>query len=140
MDESLILPILLGEFRDKLTLLQNLVVRDAKFPDAPNKIKVAIGMRRAGKTYFLYQKILKLLEEGVDLSAILYLNFEDDLLSPDEQKLAKLVHAFYSLYPTNHDRKCYLFLMKSKMWRVGLLSFDVCMIPKSRSLLNRLLR
>src|SRR5205807_1805498 len=41
---------------------------------------------------------------------ILYINFEDDRLLPlHHQKLAKLVDAFYSLYPENHDRKCYLF-------------------------------
>ncbi len=110
MDERLQLEILLGEFRDKLERLREIVTRDKQFPDAPNKIKVAIGVRRAGKTYFLYQQILKLLEDGVDRTAILYLNFEDDRLLPlSEQKLAKLVDAFYALYPENHDRKCYLF-------------------------------
>jgi predicted AAA+ superfamily ATPase len=110
MSEQSILQILLGEFRDKLAQLQGLVERDARFPEAPNKINVAIGMRRAGKTYFLYQKILKLIEEGVNPTAILYINFEDDRLLPlNEQKLAKLAEAFYSLYPENHDRKCYLF-------------------------------
>ena len=110
MNEQSTLPILLGEFYDKLNLLKDIVVRDAQFPDAPNKIKVAIGMRRAGKTYFLYQQILKMIEEGISKKAILYINFEDDRLLPlNEQKLAKLVDAFYSLYPENHDRKCYLF-------------------------------
>ena len=104
------LQILLGEFYDKLNLLKDLVVRDVQFSEAPNKIKVAIGMRRAGKTYFLYQQILKMLNDGLSKTAILYINFEDDRLLPlDEQKLAKLVDAFYSLYPENHDRKCYLF-------------------------------
>jgi len=110
MDEQSILPILLGEFHDKLHHLKDLIIRDAKFPEAPNKIKVAIGMRRAGKTYFVYQQILKLLQEGINKTSILYINFEDDRLLPlDQQKLAHLVEAFYSLYPENHDRKCYLF-------------------------------
>jgi predicted AAA+ superfamily ATPase len=110
MDERRILPILLGEFRDKLRHLKDLVVRDAQFPHAPNKIKVAVGMRRTGKTYFLYQQILKLLGEGVSETAILFINFEDDRLLPlHEQKLSNFVDAFYSLYPENHDRKCYLF-------------------------------
>lgn len=104
------LQILLGEFRDKLKHLKGLVIREAQFPEAPNKIKVAIGMRRSGKTYFLYQKILKLLDKKVDLTSILYLNFEDDRLLPlDEKKMAKLIDAFYALYPANHDKKCYLF-------------------------------
>lgn len=110
MNEHAVLQILLGEFYDKLNHLKDLVERDVQFPNAPSKIKVAIGMRRAGKTYFLYQHILKMLGDGVDKKTILYINFEDDRLLPwNEQKLAKLVDAFYSLYPENHDRKCYLF-------------------------------
>ncbi|MBF8262476.1 MAG: putative ATPase [Parachlamydiales bacterium] len=110
MNERSVLPVLLGEFYDKLNRLKEIVDRDIQFPDAPGKIKVAIGMRRAGKTYFLYQQILKMINEGVSKTAILYINFEDDRLLPlNEQKLAKLVDAFYSYYPENHDRKCYLF-------------------------------
>lgn len=110
MDQS-ILKTLLTEFYDKLERLSDLVHRDAQFPKAPGKIKVAIGMRRSGKTYFIYQHILKLLEEGVPKSRILYINFEDDRLFPmDHTKLAKLIEAFYSLYPENHEKKCYLFL------------------------------
>lgn len=105
-----ILQILLGEFYDKIGRLNDLVPRDCQFAEAPNKIKVAIGMRRSGKTYFLYQHIIGMLSRGVDRQTILYINFEDDRLLPlDERKLAKLVDAFYELYPENHDRKCYLF-------------------------------
>ena len=104
------LEVFLGEFRDKLPLVKEMVLREAQFPKAPGKIQVAIGMRRSGKTYFLYQKILDLLKSGAHLTAILYLNFEDDRLMPiDEKKLAKLVDDFYTLYPENHDQKCYLF-------------------------------
>jgi len=110
MNESLVLQILLGEFHDKLNFLKDIVKRKVEFPEAPKKIKVAIGMRRAGKTYFVYQQILKMINEGISKTAILYINFEDDRLLPlDEQKLARLVDAFYSLYPENHDNKCYLF-------------------------------
>ena len=110
MDEQKLIQILLGEFDDKLDHARDLIIRDAQFPDAPGKIKVAIGMRRSGKTYFLYQQILKMLSDGLNKRRILYINFEDDRLLPlNEQKLAKLVDAFYGLYPENHDRKCYLF-------------------------------
>lgn len=51
--------ILLGEFYSKLDTLKYLVVRDVQFPQAAGKIKVAIGMRRSGKTCFLYQQIQK---------------------------------------------------------------------------------
>lgn len=110
MNEQSTLQILMGEFHDKLSLLTEAISRDVQFPEAPNKIKVAIGMRRVGKTYFLYQQIQKMIGKGIPLASILYINFEDDRLLPlDEKKLAKLVDAFYSLYPENHDRKCYLF-------------------------------
>ena len=80
--EQQVLQILLGEFRDKLNLLKDIVSRETQFPHAPNKIKVAIGMRRSGKTYFLYQQILKMLSDGIHKTAILYINFEDDRLLP----------------------------------------------------------
>jgi hypothetical protein len=100
----------LGEFHDKLSLIKdNFILRDAQFPVAPNKIKVAIGMRRVGKSYFIYQEIFKLLKQ-VDKKRILYINFEDDRLLPlTLEKLANLVDAFYSRYPDNHENKCYLF-------------------------------
>ena len=106
-----IVQILLAEFAQKLDRLDDLVQREEQFPKASNKIKVAIGMRRVGKTYFLYQQILKLLKEGVAISRILYINFEDDRLFPmDSKGLAELIEAFYALYPENHDQHCYLFL------------------------------
>lgn len=106
-----LLQLLLGEFYDKIDSLKHLNKRDAQFPQAANKIKVAIGMRRTGKTYFLYQQILQLLQDKVDRRSILYINFEDDRLRPlDQKKLAGLIEAFYELYPKNHERKCYLFL------------------------------
>ncbi len=111
MAKRSIIQILLGEFYKKLDRLEDMVVRDAAFPVAPNKIKVAIGMRRVGKTYFLYQHIKNMLKEGIDKKSILFLNFEDDRLLPmNSHKLARLIEDFYSLYPENHDRKCYLFL------------------------------
>ncbi len=110
MSPEMMIQILLGEFYDRLRLLSDLVVRDIELPVAPGKIKVIIGMRRSGKTYFVFQQILKLIAEGVDRNCILYINFEDDRLMPlDQEKLARLVDAFYELYPENHEKKCYLF-------------------------------
>ncbi|MFT3741166.1 MAG: ATP-binding protein [Gammaproteobacteria bacterium] len=103
---------LLAEIKDRLDLLDhNGVVRHAKFPDVANKIKVAIGIRRACKTYLCLQTAKQLLQDGVPLSRILYLNLEDDRLLPlTEQTLSHLIEAFYTLYPENHDQPCYLFL------------------------------
>ena len=112
MNEKQILQILLEEFEVKLKpIKEEIIKRDLTFPKAEKKIKVAIGMRRSGKTYFLYQQILNMISDGIPLSRILYINFEDDRLLPlDIKKLANLIEAFYSIYPENHDQKCYLFL------------------------------
>lgn len=42
--------------------------------------RVLVGVRRAGKSYMLYQRIQQLLSEGHGWDEILYLNFEDERL------------------------------------------------------------
>lgn len=106
-----LLETLIEEFQSNLVETEQSVSRHFSFPDADEMIKVAIGVRRSGKTYFLYQFIHQLLKQDVPLSAILYINFEDDRLLPmDKKMMANLLDAFYSLYPENHQRRCYLFL------------------------------
>jgi uncharacterized protein len=103
---------LLEEFHGKIAELGDLVLRDVAFPELRNKIKVAIGMRRTGKTSLLLQKIQTMLRDSPDLrDSILYLNFEDDRLLPlTPQMLGELLDSFYSLYPENHHKQCYFFL------------------------------
>lgn len=47
---------------------------------SPQLNYVFVGLRRAGKSYLMYQQIQQLLEEGHELEEILYFNFEDDRL------------------------------------------------------------
>ncbi len=102
---------LLIELKDRLNLLDGSVEREFSFPEMANKIKVAIGVRRSGKTYLCLQKIRQYLESGIVFSRILYINFEDDRLAPaTQQTLVALLEAFYTLYPENHEQTCYLFL------------------------------
>ena len=106
---NVLLKTLLEEFSEKIATFIPGVTRDFDFPAVPNKIMVAIGMRRSGKTYFLFQTIIKLLKE-VAITRILYINFEDDRLYPiTKKKLSDLIDHFYSLYPENHNQLCYLF-------------------------------
>ncbi len=99
------------EFEHKLRLVKNSVPRDFAFPEVPGKIKVAIGIRRSGKTYLCLQTAKRYLDDGVPLSRILYLNFEDDRLLPlIQEKLSGLLEAFYTLHPENHEQPCYFFL------------------------------
>ena len=39
-----------------------------------------VGIRRTGKSYMMYQKIQSLIEKGVPVSQIVYVNFEDERL------------------------------------------------------------
>lgn len=111
MNGQALLELLLAEFHDKFKSLHDFVPREACFPELENKINVAIGMRRTGKTYFIFQKIAQLIENGVSSTQILYLNLEDDRLLPlTQRKLAGLLDSFYSLYPEHHEKKCFLFL------------------------------
>lgn len=102
---------LLEEFNEKINRFDGNISRDVAFSKMSNKIKVAIGMRRTGKTYLLLQNIKKLLDKNIPISRILYLNFEDDRIqSASTSILKELIDGFYSLYPENHDKTCYFFL------------------------------
>lgn len=102
---------LLDEAFETAEKVKNDVPRQLKFPQAENIIKVAIGMRRSGKTYFLYQIINQLLMSGIPKEQILLINFEDDRLLPmDAKKMGTLLDSFYSLYPDNYHKRCYFFL------------------------------
>lgn len=107
---NMLLPTLIEEFQEKIT--GHVIEREAKFPDVPNKIMVALGMRRVGKSSFLLSKIKQLLAQGqISLNRILYIDFEDDRLGfLTAQQLSELLDGFYALYPENHDQLCYLFL------------------------------
>lgn len=99
------------EFWDKFSQYENLTPRKAVLPVVSNKIQVVTGMRRTGKTIFLWQEIHSLINQNIPKTRILYLNFEDDRLLPiSQQKLASLLDSFYTLYPDNHHQLCYLFL------------------------------
>ena len=54
-------------------------IRNIRFEEAGNY--VFVGMRRAGKSYLLYQRMQELLAAGVLPQAMLYVNFEDERLS-----------------------------------------------------------
>jgi uncharacterized protein len=54
--------------------------REASTALLEGKSRAIIGMRRAGKTTFLYQCLAARLAEGVPRNRLVYLNFEDERL------------------------------------------------------------
>ncbi len=84
--------------------------REAKFHDIAGKADVVIGMRRAGKTWFCFQKINELLAAGGSKKEILYLNFEDDRLFEFQVKdFQAIVDVYFSKYPENRSGVCHFF-------------------------------
>ena len=80
--------------------LETGVPRSVKTVVVPGKATVCIGVRRSGKSTYLFQIVQKLLDDGVSRKNILYLNFFDDRLhNLGQAGLGNITEAYYSLYP-----------------------------------------
>ncbi|MCD4751076.1 MAG: ATP-binding protein [Thermoanaerobaculales bacterium] len=91
--------------------LPELTPRNLELPSLPGKVDAVIGMRRSGKTYFLFQQIKQLIEQGFDRERILYVNFEDERLLPfDASELHHLPEALYIRFPHLVGQECRFFL------------------------------
>ena len=102
--------------------LPNPVKRTTQLPDIKGKANVVIGMRRAGKTWFCLQKIIKLLKAGTRKNQILYLNFEDDrLLEFNVNHFQEILDIYYGKYPENKDNVSYFFfdeIQRIDQWEI----------------------
>jgi len=77
---------------------------------ATRQIHAVVGLRRAGKTYFLYQIVNELLARGVPKQAILLVNFEDErLASLSSAQLGLVLEAYYELFPERVTGEVHLF-------------------------------
>ncbi|MBF0491600.1 MAG: ATP-binding protein [Deltaproteobacteria bacterium] len=103
-----LIKILQGEFQEKD--FSGSIPREVDIRSLSGRVSVLMGMRRVGKTYCLHQCIDRLLKKGISKTRILYINFEDERLLPcDAMMFGQLVESFFTLYPENHDQRCYLF-------------------------------
>jgi len=84
--------------------------RRLRLPMLPNKIDVVIGMRRTGKTWFLYQAIADLLDRKAPMESILYINLEDERLLPMQASdLQRIPEIYYRRYPGMSEATCSFF-------------------------------
>lgn len=84
--------------------------RSLRLPALRNKVDAVIGMRRTGKTTFLFQRMNDLLLSGVPKDAMLYINFDDDRLLPMQTaQLSLVTEIYYQRHPAMKDRTAYLF-------------------------------
>lgn len=88
--------------------LPKLTEREYRVPKIPKKVYSVIGMRRSGKTYFLYQVMKRLLSDGADRSGIIYFNFEDERLADlSMENLHWIPDEYYAMFPENRSRQVY---------------------------------
>jgi len=78
--------------------------RDVRLPSVPGKAFAVIGMRRSGKTTFLWQCLGDRLAEGVPRESLLYLSFEDERLAGIQvSDLSWLIEEYFRLKPGTRD-------------------------------------
>lgn len=76
------------------------IPRQLTFAPVKGKAAVCIGVRRSGKSTYMYQLMGKLLAKGVPRTNLLCLNFFDDRLHRlRHEGLGVITEAYYGLYP-----------------------------------------
>lgn len=86
--------------------------RALRLRTAPRKAAVCIGVRRCGKSTVLFQHIRRLLDSGVPMENLVYLNFFDDRLrSLNRDTLGQIGEAYFGRFPEKKGaEKVYFFL------------------------------
>jgi len=95
---------LIAEYQREVVNIR-LIERDYELEDGLNY--VFVGLRRAGKSYLVFQQIQKLLKNGHSIDEILYFNFEDDRLATLETADLDLIK---TCYEEMYDHKPFFFL------------------------------
>jgi hypothetical protein len=76
-----------------------------------SKISALIGSRRVGKTYLMFNEILKLEKKGILREQILYINFENPIFNKiTDIEIKDLIDIHWSIFKESIDKKIYLFI------------------------------
>lgn len=79
--------------------VENYAVMHRQLPSDEFPCHVFVGVRRAGKSFMLYQKMQELLAGGGTWAEMLYINFEDDRLTLfDVSDFEKILEAHVEMY------------------------------------------
>ncbi len=90
--------------------LETGVPRSVRMETVHGKASVLIGVRRSGKSTYLFQLIRRLLDNGVPVRNIVYLNFFDDRLhNLRRDSLGLIIDAYYSMYPEKKNAETVYF-------------------------------
>ncbi|MFZ9854773.1 MAG: ATP-binding protein [Limisphaerales bacterium] len=103
--------------------------REVHLPAIKDKVMAVIGMRRSGKTTFLWQCLADRLKAGAQRDALLYFNFEDERLAGmTAHELQWVVEEYFILNPEHRDTK-----------RVTLFLDEIQEVPGWETFVRRLL-
>ncbi|MBA3814690.1 MAG: ATP-binding protein [Alphaproteobacteria bacterium] len=97
--------------------LETGVSRRIDIEPIPGKATVCVGVRRCGKSTYMFQVMQGLVNRGIPRENILYLNFFDDRLHDlQHEGLGTVIEAYYSLYPNKKNtEKVYYFFDEIQM-------------------------
>ena len=95
---------LIAEYQLYVTGVE-LIPRQVEFLDGQNY--VLVGLRHAGKSYLMYQRIAELLSQGHQQDEVLYFNFEDDRIDSLDITDLELIK---TCYEEMYDHKPLFFL------------------------------
>ena len=87
-----LIKLLISEYQAYVSQV-DLIPRDVEFVDGLNY--VFVGLRHAGKSYLMFQRIAQLIEQGHKKEEILYFNFEDDRIDSLEVEDLDLIKTCY---------------------------------------------
>ena len=87
-----LIKLLISEYQAYVSQV-DLIPRDVELVDGLNY--VFVGLRHAGKSYLMFQRIAQLIEQGHKKEEILYFNFEDDRIDSLEVKDLDLIKTCY---------------------------------------------
>lgn len=86
--------------------------RDVRLPAIPGKAVAVIGMRRTGKSTFLWQVLSERSKRGTPRESLLYFSFEDERLAGMKATdLQLIVEEYYRLHPELRDKGSVIFFL-----------------------------
>ncbi len=99
--DSRIIEVVRAKLGDALAMsFPPLIRREVEAAPLHGKARAVIGMRRAGKTSFLYQCLADRLAAGIERERLVYFNFEDERLGGMEAAdLGSLIEEYYREFP-----------------------------------------
>jgi uncharacterized protein len=89
---------------------KQLIAREAELPLNTQKVVVAKGVRRSGKSSAMLLLVDELLTTGVPITKVLYLNFDDERLPFTADSFDLILQSYRELFPATPFSEVHLFL------------------------------